>query len=341
MKAKKLLGLILALTVVPVMSQAQTNALPTSGNVGIGTANPQCALEVKGEAVIDGKMQVDSSVTLRDNLKVLGNLRLKDMQDANAEPFRFLYVNPNGKVKKGNFDDLEIREAMYRPRGCNPLTVTPTWSSDTSILFVDCPVDARVGIGTSTPDFKLQVAGETNTTGLQIGNTTPSLLQTKNTRAYIQSTNATGLHLMANWQSDYGHGIIVEADRELTKAITVRNSLYGSNGEEVFRVYGSGLVEAKKVVVSHTIWADYVFEDEYNLLPLDELEEYIEENGHLPNVPTTAEVQANGMELGEMDVLLLEKVEELTLYMLQMEKKVQVLQEENAQLQVEVKRLNQ
>jgi len=341
MKARKLLMAVAASLVVPLLGAAQTNSLPNSGNVGIGTATPQCALEVKGEAAIDGKMRVDSAVLFKDNLKVMGNLKLKDMADANAEPFRFLYVNPNGKVKKGNFDDLEMREAMYRPRGCNPLTVTPTWSSDTSILFVDCPVDARVGIGTSTPDFKLQVAGETNTTGLQIGNTTPSLLQTKNTRAYIQSTNGTGLHLMANWQSDYGHGLLVEADRELTKAITVRNSLYGSNGEEVFRVYGSGLVEAKKVVVSHTIWADYVFEDEYNLLPLDELEDYIQENGHLPNVPTTAEVQANGMELGEMDVLLLEKVEELTLYMLQMEKKVQALQAENVQLKVEIELLYQ
>jgi len=77
-----------------------------------------------------------------------------------------------------------------------------------------------------------------------------------------------------------------------------------------------------KVQLSNNCWPDYVFSKDYNLMPLNEVEQFIAENQHLPSVPSAAEVEVNGIELGEMNATLLKKVEELTLYIIQMEKRL-------------------
>ncbi|MCV9387482.1 hypothetical protein [Reichenbachiella ulvae] len=69
-----------------------------------------------------------------------------------------------------------------------------------------------------------------------------------------------------------------------------------------------------------TGWSDFVFFDNYNLRSLDETEQFIQENQHLPDIPSEAEVTANGINLGEMDAKLLQKIEELTLHMIEMNK---------------------
>ncbi len=70
-------------------------------------------------------------------------------------------------------------------------------------------------------------------------------------------------------------------------------------------------------------WPDYVFKDDYKLLSLEEVAKHIKEKGHLKNIPSAAVVKANGVEVGEMNKLLLEKIEELTLYILQQQKELQ------------------
>jgi hypothetical protein len=72
-------------------------------------------------------------------------------------------------------------------------------------------------------------------------------------------------------------------------------------------------------------WADYVFNEDYQLLPLEELQNFISKNKHLPGIPTAKEVKEEGIELGEMNKKLLEKVEELTLYILDLQKQVDEL----------------
>jgi len=71
--------------------------------------------------------------------------------------------------------------------------------------------------------------------------------------------------------------------------------------------------------------ADYVFEDNYNLKSLKEVESYVKENKHLPGIPSAAEISQNGMSVSEMSNLLLEKVEELTLHLIQLEKENEAL----------------
>ena len=67
-------------------------------------------------------------------------------------------------------------------------------------------------------------------------------------------------------------------------------------------------------------WSDYVFEKNYHLRPLEEVKQFIDQNGHLPEVPSAVEVKENGINLGETDALLLKKIEELTLYMIELKK---------------------
>lgn len=82
-------------------------------------------------------------------------------------------------------------------------------------------------------------------------------------------------------------------------------------------------------IAANNGWADYVFEKNYKLMPLNDLAQFIDENGHLPEVPTTEEAIKNGIELKEMNILLLKKVEELTLHLIDQNKQ---LLDQNSQL---------
>ena len=92
-------------------------------------------------------------------------------------------------------------------------------------------------------------------------------------------------------------------------------------------VAGSALAE-EVVVQPQAEWPDYVFDEGYALMPLAELGAYVAERGHLPGVPTAGEVAAEGVRLGKMQAALLEKVEELTLYVLEQERRLTEMEQE-------------
>ncbi|WP_407478233.1 hypothetical protein [Elizabethkingia meningoseptica] len=94
----------------------------------------------------------------------------------------------------------------------------------------------------------------------------------------------------------------------------------------------NGTVHAKEVKVDMAGWADFVFNKDYELPTLDEVEKHIQEKGHLPNIPNTKEVTENGLSLGESQKLLLQKIEELTLYQIQLNKEINGLKQENTVL---------
>ncbi|TDS20882.1 F5/8 type C domain-containing protein [Maribacter caenipelagi] len=80
----------------------------------------------------------------------------------------------------------------------------------------------------------------------------------------------------------------------------------------------NGNIRAKEIKVETANWPDYVFSENYNLPTLQEVENHITKNGHLINIPSAGEIHKNGIELGEINRLLLEKIEELTLYIIQL-----------------------
>ncbi|WP_190808395.1 DUF2341 domain-containing protein [Flagellimonas sp. S3867] len=100
---------------------------------------------------------------------------------------------------------------------------------------------------------------------------------------------------------------------------------------------GKLITEEVKVQLSGN-WPDYVFMEDYDLPTLEKIQKHIKEKGHLPNIPSAKEVEENGVELGEMNRLLLEKIEELTLYMLQQQNELKKHKSINQKLE---RRLNQ
>jgi hypothetical protein len=84
----------------------------------------------------------------------------------------------------------------------------------------------------------------------------------------------------------------------------------------------NGTIHATEVKVDLTVPADYVFKSDYKLMPLNEVEKYVKTNSHLPEIPSAEEITKNGLKMGEMQNKLLQKVEELTLYMIEQQKTI-------------------
>jgi hypothetical protein len=105
-----------------------------------------------------------------------------------------------------------------------------------------------------------------------------------------------------------------------------------------YKLSVNGTIGTKEVVVTNTGWADYVFKPDYRPMPLSEVSSYIEEHHHLPGIPSESEVEKKGVSLGDMQVKLLAKIEELTLHMIQAEEKTERLEKQNRELQERVSR---
>ena len=99
----------------------------------------------------------------------------------------------------------------------------------------------------------------------------------------------------------------------------------GTNVNYALSLSTAGLLTAREIKVTLNGWSDFVFKEDYNLRTLEEVETFIAKNNHLPDVPSETEVIEDGINLGEMDAILLQKIEELTLYMIEMKKENEAL----------------
>ena len=137
-----------------------------------------------------------------------------------------------------------------------------------------------------------------------------------------------------------GSGIQVVAPAA-NNQLNIGNWIYGNNGliginttdtkGYQFAVNGSAIA-TKMVVKLNSNWADFVFKPAYDLPKLESVAQFINKNGHLPNIPTEQEVQKDGIDLGSMNTKLLQKVEELTLYLIEMKREMDKLKREMAEL---------
>lgn len=103
----------------------------------------------------------------------------------------------------------------------------------------------------------------------------------------------------------------------------------------------NGVIRSKEVKIEATGWSDFVFNEDYKLPGLKEIEAHIKEYKHLPDIPSEAEVLENGITVGEMQAKLLQKIEELTLYVIDQDKKYDDLKKENDAIKQELKLLKQ
>jgi hypothetical protein len=189
-----------------------------------------------------------------------------------------------------------------------------------NILYADNT--GKIGIGTNLPLSKLDI-NSNSTNGLHI-----SVDNTTNTGGQWD-----GINMDINQTADYGRGIGINVNRDLSAAIAVANTS-SSPAVSAFEAWGNGYVyckkmgigyrdfyssyalqvcgsiRAKEVDVDGSSWCDYVFDKDYKMASLDELDNYIKANHHLPEIPTTAEVEKEGIKIGKMTALLLKKTEE-------------------------------
>ncbi|SMC74749.1 hypothetical protein [Pedobacter africanus] len=172
--------------------------------------------------------------------------------------------------------------------------------------FVDVQGDGlrvtsgNVGIGTEAPAAKLDVfvPASTFTNNIKFGDATPAYLASGNSGIYL--SNNTGNQLfMIQHTGNVGIGTMTP------------NSKLAVNGN----------IRAHEIKVETANWPDYVFAKDYELPTLQETEKHIKDKGHLPGIPSAAEVKANGVDLGEMNAKLLQKIEELTLHLIEQNKK--------------------
>jgi hypothetical protein len=115
-----------------------------------------------------------------------------------------------------------------------------------------------------------------------------------------------------------------------TGQVLIGNQAAQTPGPYKLYVFGGIMTELVKIaLVNSSSWADYVFADKYKLIPLSEVERFVKLNKHLPEVPSAQEVQTNGINVAEMDATLLKKVEELTLYIIELNKKIEALEKKD------------
>ncbi len=182
----------------------------------------------------------------------------------------------------------------------------------------------KVGINTNAPAADLDVRGNAvfRDGALDIALSTPAgrngiIFDSDNSGDYsrldifnVPNTTESSRYFSLKYNSD-SHGITIRKGG---------NVGIGTNGPGSYKLAVNGKVRAKEVVVE-TGWADFVFEKEYQLPTLEEVENHIKEKGHLKDIPSAKEVEENGVSLGQMDSKLLQKIEELTLYILEENKK--------------------
>ncbi len=184
------------------------------------------------------------------------------------------------------------------------------------------PATGNVGIGTTSPASKLHVFDQGKATGIIMGSSNAGFSflaigtsAEKNGYSFIESVKSSGTSY-GDLVMNYNGGNVGIGTRVPDAKLAVKGNIHAQEIKVDLAVPGP----------------DYVFEKSYNLLSIEAVKSYIEANKHLPEIPSACDMEENGINLSEMNMLLLKKVEELTLYMIR-------LQEKNQELETRMKKL--
>ncbi len=278
-------------------ANSQSNIFPDDGNAGIGTITPTAMMDI----------YIPEEATMESGLRI-------------TTPFTF--------IQNSNIESL----FQIRREGI----ITNTYSD-----YLILKPNGKTGIGITDPNSKLhvhngriQISGNNSYGG-------PMMIFGGDANApngqwgieYV-SGGVSGLNF---WKPDgsqgngFGNHFMFLADNGKV-SIGLDPNAVNTDGKGTFEgdynlYVGRGILTEKvKVALRDSEdWADYVFKDDYHLLTLSEVESYIKEKGHLPNVPSAEEIVNSGINVAEMDAKLMEKIEELTLYAIQMQKELDEL----------------
>lgn len=301
------------------------NTFPSSGPVGIGTTNTN-----NGKLTING-----TDINL---------LRLENEFYGGESVMRFRSKTTNG-------DNFHADISTYGDGGFLGFKVpyNNTIGSGYNMVIANT---GNIGIGTANPLtlFNVTLGAGDATVGsaaIRIGGTSnyPSLeLGVKGAYDGMISTYGNDLHLYAgNWRSagataSENHNIFFYTSQASSSNWNTAKLMLRYDGNVGIgttspseKLSVNGNIRSKKLIVTQTGWADYVLNENYRLKSLSELESYIKKNKHLPEIPSAKEVEKDGIDIGENQALLLKKIEELTLYMIEMKKEIYELKKINKQ----------
>ena len=198
---------------------------------------------------------------------------------------------------------------------------------------------ANVGIGNSAPMTKLHITtGVANASGLRLQNLTSASPASLTNQTKFLTVNANGDVILGSTNSSArvaaAEGAGWEADGENLKNTNAGGVVVGdvSSTPAGYKLYVAGgvLTEKVKVAVKSTAdWSDRVFDPAYRLRSLNEVDRFIQQNKHLPGIPSATEMVKQGNDLHKTDTKLLEKIEELTLYLIEQQKELKSVNEQN------------
>lgn len=279
--------------------------LTGDGNLGIGTSSPNALLQVNVDQTTSQGSVAASFVS--EGTASTGSLFLVP----NTLPGSY-----NPLVQQGDYAIFWGDGLTPEGRNQNAALVIAPWTgnSGTGLRILS---NGNVGVGTSSPNYMLDVNGTINASQILInGNQIPQTLWTvQGGDMFFDLGSATG--------GSVGIGVAGP------------NSFYGCPTaicpDGKYRLAVNGGIRAKSLKIE-PLWADYVFDSTYKLMPLDSLSNYIRVNGHLPGVPPAEDVASNGIDVGETQAMLLAKIEELTLYIIELNK-------QNAALKADIEEL--
>lgn len=299
-----------------VTNNAERMRISESGQVGIGTVSPLAPLHVYGQA--GGTLfRLEGGNPFAQNQLAFWSGPFGNIPQAQLAGVAAQFNSNTGRA--------ELRLVVNN--GSSATNAVPVYRAD----HTRTEISTKLGVGTAAhAQDQLFVNGavrvsQNGTPGnhLRLGhNGTNAFLE----QVSIGNSNANSkLLINANGnKTEFGGTVLMNQNL----GIGTVNFVDGAN---TYRLAVNGKVRAKEVRV-YSAWADYVFQEGYALMPLSEVEQFVKDNGHLPGIPSAVEVESKGLELGAMQAKMMEKIEELTLHLIRLEK-------ENALLKQEVKGL--
>ena len=285
------------------------NALPTtpwtvngaeafySGRIGIGNTNPNnaYALDVTGAFNAETYFLNGTAATpwLLNGTEAYYSGRVGI---GLTNPNNLYALDVNGTI---NATEILVNGSPISGSGSS------LWTQNGTAAYYNT---GRVGVGTTTPAYTLDVAGTINATNILING----------------SPLSTGTGGSSVWSLNGSNDAFY----------TAGNVAIGANAVPAgYSLAVAGEVISEGVTVSlQGDWPDFVFDSKYRLPSLEEVAKHISDKGHLPNVPSALDVESSGINLGKMNAVLLQKIEELTLYTLQQQNEIDRLAAKNNEL---------